>query len=493
MGTITLKNNPKRASRITTTLKSLREGIAWLEAPALTLFAFAIAWLINSQDPLTLTSGFPWIVLAPLLVGLRYGFAWAALSTALLLLTGWCNSQWLSIEWRTPMAWFLGTLAVSTIAGEFRDQWQQKLTRIQHASRYRKARMNEFTRSYQLLKRSHALLEQDVALSGYSLYGAVADISNQLLTHSGEQPGLNSCASDLMRLLGHYGEIQSGALLQVKNGSVNTSHPLATIGDMPELKARDQLIKRALARREASCIKPEPLNPGKAASKTQLLAAVPLIDSHDNFHALLVIRLMPFTCLNENHISQLSVLCGHIADLLHMSALTAEIPHHEPKIRAFHANLERCMKDAAEYELEAGLIAIQIGNFGVAPALIDSIIIHKRALDQVLTLKARDSENWIALILMPLSHQDDIDSYFEKFPAFLNKHHRIDMTTAEIQLSHLILNSDSQNSDQAIRFLNDNGYPLSTAFAEDLKPSHSLQTKGKDSVSLVDGNIRTGT
>ncbi len=493
MGTITLKNNHKRTSRIAITLKNLKEGIAWLETPAITLIAFATAWLVNSQDPLTLTSDFPWIILAPLLVGLRYGFAWAAVSTGLLLISGWLNAQWLEIQWRTPAAWFLGTLAVSTIAGEFRDQWQQRLTRSQQASRYRKARMNEFTRSYQLLKRSHALLEQEVALSGYSLYGAVADISNQLISHSSEQPALDSCATDLIRLLGHYGEIQAGTLLHVKNGKVNTKQPLAAIGEIPELKANDLLIKRALLKREASCIKPEPFSQNKALNKTQLLACVPLIDSHDNYHALLAIRLMPFTCLNENHISQLAVLCGHMADLLYMTELTREIPHHEPKIRAFHANLERCWKDAVEYNLQAGLVAIEIGNFGVAQALIDSITIHKRALDQVLTLKARDSEHWIALILMPLSEQDDTHAYLQKFPDFLKKHHKVDMAKAEVNLSHFIVNSDSQNPVEMARFLNDSGYPLSATFTEEIPPSNPLQTKGKDSVSLVDGNIRTGT
>ncbi len=493
MGTITLKNSHKRASWIARTLKNFREGIAWLETPAITLVAFAIAWLVNSQDPLTLTSSFPWIILAPLLVGLRYGFAWAAVSTILLVVSGWLNAQWLEIQWRTPVAWFLGTLAVSTIAGEFRDQWQQKLIRFQQVSRYRKARMNEFTRSYQLLKRSHALLEQEVALSGYSLYGAVADISNQLISHSSEQPALNSCATDLMRLLGHYGEIQAGALLHVQNGKVNTKQPLASIGEMPEVKAKDLLIKRTLLKQEASCIKPEPFDQNKALNKTQLLACVPLIDSHDNYHALLAIRLMPFTCLNENHISQLAVLCGHIADLLYMTKLTHEIPHHEPKIRAFHTHLERCWKDAIEYNIQAGLIAIKIGNFGVAPALIDSITIHKRALDQVLTLRARDSEHWIALILMPLSEQDDTHTYLEKFPAFLKKHHKVDMTKAEVNLSHFIVNSDSQNSLEMARFLNNNGYPLSATFTEEIDSSNPLQEKGIDSVSLVDGNIRTGT
>ena len=47
----------------------------WFETLALTTVVLAASFFTEQQDPFRLEGGFPWPVLAPLLAGLRYGFA----------------------------------------------------------------------------------------------------------------------------------------------------------------------------------------------------------------------------------------------------------------------------------------------------------------------------------------------------------------------------------------------------------------------------------
>ncbi len=440
-------------------VRNPKDGAAWLEVPGLTLVALGLAWLVNPEDLLTLSGNFPWMLLAPLLAGLRYGFAWAALSTILLLLVDGLYAHWLDIPWRTPGGWLLGTLAVSLIAGEFRDQWERRLMRLERAGRYREARMQAFTRSYHLLKCSHALLEQDLALNGFSLYGALQDIRRQLLTAGDDEPSLATGARPLMQLLAHYGEVQSGALFEVSKGRVDWQAPLASTGHFPQLDADDLLIVRAMKTAKACCIEPAAAEQRSLRGNTRLLACIPLVDSQGNHHALLAIHRLPFDCLNVNHLERLTVLCGHVADSLDVARLVGQIPHSDSHVCAFHAQLMRCVQDAAGYRLNAGLVAVRIGNFGLAPALVDSMRMYRRALDQVLVLNEAGIEHCIALVLMPLSDPQDIDTYINGFPDFLQKYHRVDMGVAEVAIRAISLNGNLVGP-ELTAFLTDNGYPL---------------------------------
>ncbi len=459
MAGVTFINRNKLLKNITFHFKTMGQGIAWLEVPAMTVIAFVLAWLLDPQDPLTLNRDFPWVILAPLLAGLRYGFSWGAISSSLLVTCGWFHAQWFNMQWHSPVSWLLGTMAVSTIAGEFRDQWQQKLAALYQANHYRKARMNEFTKSYQLLKRSHALLEQDVALNGFSLYGAIADIKNQLMSYSGEYPILKSCANDLLQLLGHYGEIQVAAIIEVNDGCVNTE-PIASYGDMPAILTSDSLLKKSIINRQALCIDPIEIYDSNIAGKTDLLGCIPFIDSSGDFHAILVIHLMPFECVNENHISRLGVICGHVADYLYLKNMIDGVGQYDAEILIFHAHLQRCWQDAVDYNINAGLVAVKVGNFGIAPALKESIAKNTQALDIVISLKSKDESDFVLIVLMPLSSQDEVFSFINDFPDFLHRYHKINMEKAETTLNYRILQSGECSLQSCSDFLRENCYPI---------------------------------
>ena len=64
----------------------------WIETALLVVLVPALGLWLNPSDPLFVRSAFPWAVLAPLLAGLRYGFApgfAAAAALALATIAAW--------------------------------------------------------------------------------------------------------------------------------------------------------------------------------------------------------------------------------------------------------------------------------------------------------------------------------------------------------------------------------------------------------------------
>ncbi len=51
---------------------------AWLEAIIMTLVAMLLGYVYSPHDPLLVTADFPWMIFAPLLIAVRYGFFYRA-------------------------------------------------------------------------------------------------------------------------------------------------------------------------------------------------------------------------------------------------------------------------------------------------------------------------------------------------------------------------------------------------------------------------------
>src|SRR6185436_68218 len=98
----------------------------WLECLAITaLPPLAGIWL-RPADPLFTGAAFPWPVLAPLLLGLRHGFA-LGLSSGLLLGLMLLACHRLALTAAPPGTLALGLLLVGLLAGEFADSWERRL------------------------------------------------------------------------------------------------------------------------------------------------------------------------------------------------------------------------------------------------------------------------------------------------------------------------------------------------------------------------------
>lgn len=324
----------------------------WLETLVLTVVALALSAWSNPQDPLRVQSGFPWPLLGPVLAGLRYGFA-AGFASALLVLATLgvaINRGWQPAT-AFPLAWATGVIALAMVCGEFRDAWQRRLVRLAGANRYRAERLEEFTRSYHLLRVSHDRLEQALAGSGQSLREALTRLAQRF--DPGQ--GLNAAAANrLLELLANYGALQQAAIFPVSEQGQCGNDALAQWGDLAQIASTDPLLVQALQRAELVAVSADGAQL-EAARRSSLLAVVPLVDCGGRIHAVLAIGAMPFFSFQQNTLTLLTVLCAHAADLL----TGAGKPGSD---ETFSRQLARALKDQEDYGLPATLVHFNVAS-----------------------------------------------------------------------------------------------------------------------------------
>jgi hypothetical protein len=138
--------------------------VAELETLAILVIVPAIGFGLRPDDPLFVRSGFPWLIFASLLPALRYGFATGFFSA--LVLNGYLGAaaHWriLGVE-RFPLEIGMAVLLSAMLAGEFIDSWTKRNQQQRIVNSYQHMRLEEFTRSYHLLKVSHDRMEHRLA------------------------------------------------------------------------------------------------------------------------------------------------------------------------------------------------------------------------------------------------------------------------------------------------------------------------------------------
>ena len=59
--------------------------VSWWETCLLTLLALGFGYWLSPDDPLLVAASFPWMILVPILLGVRYGFLQGLFSAALFI------------------------------------------------------------------------------------------------------------------------------------------------------------------------------------------------------------------------------------------------------------------------------------------------------------------------------------------------------------------------------------------------------------------------
>ncbi|MEO8992705.1 MAG: protein PelD [Nitrosospira sp.] len=371
----------------------------WFETFALTAIVIAASFITQQDDPFRLNSGFPWPLLAPLLAGLRYGFVYGFVSALLILaiLGVAINQQW-QIATGFPLPWAIGVVVVAMVAGEFRDMWGRRLHRLEGAYQYRAERLEEFTRSYQLLRLSHDRLEQTVANSGFSLREGIMNLQSTLDAIDGLS------ASSLQRLIefiAEYGALTQACIVGISADRVDTGRILARIGGNFSINDDDPVVTSALESGELAAVN---LVSEYAMDRDQSLAAIPLADSTGEIHAMLVVRSMPFFAFQENNLRLIAVLVAHGVD--HLRFGTAD-----SSTGRFIASFERVHQDFFRFKLDATLLKLS-GTPGEILSVYGQLRSSVRAVD--LMCMAKDVEKPVIWLLLPLTDTANARAWMQR-------------------------------------------------------------------------------
>jgi len=410
---------------------------AWLETLLILLVFLLAGFWIDPGDPFFLRTGFPWLILVPLLPALRYGFSHgflSALTLVALLALAWQEGVYSGPHFPAEMA--VGMLIIAMLSGEFADSYNRRINQQRVINDYQRLRLDEFTRNYHLLKVSHDRLEHRLAASGHSLRGALLELRKHLSPDSGGD--LASQAQRIMSLFTAFGWVQVAALYAVRRQRM-VIRPLAMVGQIGAVDPFDPMVRRALVEGRMATLNQERLDDEEAA-RHELLAVVPLVDVTGRTWGILCIREMPFIALQEENLLLLAVLGGHIGDIL----ATVQHQHGEetdPQSLTFMTDLRRALADHRQYGLPALLVAIA---FPPAHPEVDQMqqlfLGQSRGLDRIWK---PDDDPHLLFLLMPLTNPEELDPYRQRMDRALMERFGQNMNTLDIRLvSHVLQRQD---------------------------------------------------
>lgn len=386
---------------------------AWAETLGFTGLALVLGFWLAPNDPLQV-QGFPWPLLAPLLLGVRYGFVKALISAGLLVVALLLLRYQGAIYAEMPAPYIVGMLISSMLVGEFRDLWGRRLQGLKMANDYRQYRLDEFTRAHQLLRISHDRLEQRVAGSDQSLRSSLLLLRERMRGLKTPDDALIWMAEPIIGLLGQYGSLRIAGLYAVDKQNQLLPWPLATVGDMGEVNANDPLIRLCIERGDLVSVGEDFIEHGEEQRFSALQACIPLADTQGALLAILAVRQMPFFVFNAKTLNLLMLLAGHAADLLQSDPRALQLPGADMQL--FSQQLQRSLLDAERHRLTGTLCLLELPE--IDEDLMRVFIESQRGLD--LHLRVRNGRGqYCLLILMPLTPPEGVRGFTARLQQLL--------------------------------------------------------------------------
>ncbi|WP_248795831.1 PelD GGDEF domain-containing protein [Pseudomonas sp. MWU13-2105] len=393
---------------------------SWLETFLVTALVIGFGLWLTPEDPLQVHGGFPWSLLAPLLLGVRYGFVRGLISASLLVATFFVLRQsGLPGYAQIAPSYIVGVLVCGMLVGEVRDLWERRLLRLQMANEYRQYRLDDFTRAHQILRVSHDRLEQRLAGSDQSLRSSLLGLRERLRAAPNGEDSLSLLAEPVLTLLGQYGSLRVAGLyrLEQPRNAAPSLTLLAATGVMGPLDSQDLLVKLCLERGELVSVREELIDAGGQATVSSLQACIPLVDTEGRMLAILAVRQMPFFAFQERTLSLLALLAGHIADLLDHDPQVVQLA--DADAQHFTRQLKRSLVDVERHGLSGYLYAFELtrSNDELARLFERS----QRGLDLHLTL-ANNRGHALLLVLLPLTSAEGAQGYLMRLGKLIHEH-----------------------------------------------------------------------
>ncbi|MFP3976540.1 PelD GGDEF domain-containing protein [Marinobacter sp. KMM 10035] len=396
--------------------KDTAAWVKWLETLVITGVFIGVAFWQHPEDPLLISGEFPWLALATLIAGLRYGFLMALVSSTLILATGglFLRADLLPVT-APPYIWGVGVMGVGLLAGEFRDYWDRRIEKLVAANQYRHTRLEEFTRNFYLLKVSHDRLEQQLAGNSNSLREALRRLDSEISHAQGT--GLNRETGELMmRLLVRYGQLQVAGIYTVSEGKL-AERPVASIGSFQPAQTDDPILVHALQEQQLVSVHTEHRE-NRNSMETNLLLALPLINSENTMVGMVTVQAMPFFSFQPKTLRLLAIMAGHMADMIQEHAKVPGQPIAD--WRRFEFQLARVASDARNHKLSSMVIHFTFTDTATAVQITQRMQRMRRGLD-VIAFPPEAPETQL-VILLPLTDELGGASYLQRLTDDIRQH-----------------------------------------------------------------------
>jgi polysaccharide biosynthesis protein PelD len=409
---------------------------AEVETLAVLVIVPAMGFWLRPQDPLFVRAGFPWLIFASLVPALRYGFAHGFFSA--LVVNGYLA---LAAHFRIlgvgsfPVEDAIGVLLSAMLAGEFIDLWTKRNNQQRIVNSYQHMRLEEFTRSYHLLKVSHDRMEHRLAAGTVSLREALMGLRRRVLLTGGHEALNPESGGIILQLFADYVAIRVAAIYRVDPQGKVSPEPVSTWG-RPRLGPLHEMVRQAL--REGCLVSVRDVLERQPADREGPLVAVPIIDVNACIHAMVVIEDMLFLSMQEENLRLLAVIGGHIGDMLALAAIEgadADSAH-------FVRETRRAILNRSQHDLPAMLVRMALPAGDPGREIEALLRRQRRGLDCVWG-RGGDNRREL-LLLMPLTGPMEYEGYRKRIDQILRE--QFGRQSVELQLnieSHMIEAGDT--------------------------------------------------
>lgn len=314
----------------------------WLETGLLTLAAPAVGRWASPTDPFQLDAAFPWLALAPLLVGLQHGLLPALASNSLLVALAYGYTHTLPVAQQAPIAGFAaGCFAIAALAGQFRDTFKHKSTELGTSGRELEEQLEHLSRAHSALKLSHARLEERLAAERWSLDACLQHAERSLVGATSP----SAQAQVVLDVLATHALVQ-GAALYLFDGASLQRFPIAVLGQPAGLVFSHPLMTRAHETKQLVALSGREPSSGDG----RVLAAVPLVTAAGGVRAVIAIHQMPFMAFHAEQLEKLATICARLADLLDFSIRSVPPSHRTMRAPDPAANIAERASDSTQLD-----------------------------------------------------------------------------------------------------------------------------------------------
>lgn len=412
------------------------------ETAALTLLVPVLGLIFRPSDPFFVDSGVTWLIIAPLLVGIRYGFVLGLVSgigtVVLSASVHEFGSNWAGIDPHgCTWSYAVGIVLAGMLAGEFTDVWRRRLERTQVVNDYRKSRLDQFVRHYHLLRVSHDQLAERLAATPHNLRDALMNLGQRFGEVQSGDDILALKAPDILRFLSEEGRIQQCAIFRVSDDAV-ISGALESVGPTPHAfePAADPMVNACLAGRQMISVNSQQINDADR-SHLAIYAVVPLIDVNDCIWAVVTVHDMPFILFDQSNLHLLAVLGGNIGDQL-ATAYKRVGQKDSSDYRYFESEVDRWASYGRRYDLESLLVVYRLPNGmqGVSAEAVYALILEQeRALDSLSPLQpSADADCHFIFLLMPLTPAVGFTAYRTRMSHLFREYFGMSLDKSGIEL-----------------------------------------------------------
>jgi hypothetical protein len=395
-------------------LSSYREKRGWfwppIETLAISAIAIGLGYVVMGGQITAIQTAFPWLLLFPLLVALRYRSFYGLICNVLIVVffTSMAKGE---ITW---FSYLVGSSCATLLVGEFSHSWFMRNRRTEELLRYTKTRLDSLSRAHYLAQLSHQHLEQSMITKPVTLRQIVADIRKATIYENGQ---LNKDSlSLLLTLLSRYCGLVSAGIYASEKGKISKTG-LIHIGEEFSLDTDDLLLKKLEA---IKAVRYQTIEKMSDTEKSNYLAVVPLTTTESETIAYLVIQDMLFSFVNEETMQTLSVILSYYANDVSGSRAGKDILAVYPDCPiGFACELKHMTGLSKQLSVESHLMSIFIEKSDRSSYLVKKLEQIHRGLDYGWLIE--DEGKYTYLNLMPFSGSNALVGYINRLNKWLKE------------------------------------------------------------------------